>query len=239
MARKRTIGNAKNNSLTGTAIGDDIYGLGGNDTLNGGDGMDRLFGGTGNDLLRGGNQADMLFGGTGNDRLDGGAADDVIWGGLGRDTIVGGTGNDILIGSTAKERPDGTILLKSKIVLDAAADSFVFDFATNVGTDAIRGFEAKLDTLDFINVKSQNINMIDATQHIELVGGTLKPVVTLEFKQGFVTQTEIRLEGFDLGYDGTKQIFYRSSPADVTDRAVWAAVNSWLSTGKTAIDFDV
>jgi hypothetical protein len=220
MSRKRIIGNGKNNALNGSATGDDIYGLGGNDTLNGGDGHDRLYGGIGNDVLNGGRQDDQLYGEAGNDRLNGGEGEDSLYGGAGRDTITGGAGHDLLSGGLDR-------------------DSFVFDFATNVGTDTIRGFEAKVDTIDFTNVRAQNINLIEATQKIEFVEGSLQPVVTLAFKQGFVTQTEIKLEGFNLGYDGTVPIFYLSPGMPVTDREIWAAVNSALSFGKTTTNFDV
>jgi len=220
MSRKRIIGNAKNNALNGSTIGDDIYGLRGNDTLNGGDGNDRLYGGAGNDVLNGGRQDDQLYGEAGNDRLNGGEGIDSLYGGAGRDTIAGGAGNDLLSGGLDR-------------------DSFVFDFGTNVGKDSIRGFEAKVDTIDFANVRAQNINQIEANQSLEFVEGSLQPVVTLAFKQGLVTQTEIRLEGFDLGRDGTAVIFYRSPGTPVTDREIWAAVNSALSIGKTTTDFDV
>jgi Ca2+-binding RTX toxin-like protein len=55
------------NTLTGTARGDYLDGLGGADTLIGGDGNDTLIGGTGNDNLYGRTGADTLVGGTGND----------------------------------------------------------------------------------------------------------------------------------------------------------------------------
>ncbi len=71
-------GTRGNDTLTGTATVDFIFGYLGNDTLNGLAGIDHLFGGAGND---------RLSGGAGNDHLDGG---------FGADTIDGGDGNDII-----------------------------------------------------------------------------------------------------------------------------------------------
>ena len=68
------------NTLTGTAFGDVLTGLGGNDTLNGGAGG-----------------SDLLLGGGGNDSITAGTTalteQTIIWGGVGADTINGGTIN--------------------------------------------------------------------------------------------------------------------------------------------------
>ena len=55
--------------LTGTADGESIAGMGGNDVLTGGGGDDTLSGGGGNDLLNGGPGADTLNGGEGTDTI--------------------------------------------------------------------------------------------------------------------------------------------------------------------------
>lgn len=106
----RRIGTSGNDTLTGTAFDDEIFGLagsdllsglggsdeifggGGNDTINGGDGDDEMFGDAGNDIIRGGNGSDDLTGGAGTDRLFGGAGDDQFMGGAGKDFMTGGTG---------------------------------------------------------------------------------------------------------------------------------------------------
>jgi len=95
-------GTSGNNTLTGTADADRLYGYGGNDTLNGNDGDDLLRGGNGNDTLNGGDGNDIIIGGNGVDFLYGGAGDDeldydnfdaVINGGIGLDTLyIAGSG---------------------------------------------------------------------------------------------------------------------------------------------------
>jgi Ca2+-binding RTX toxin-like protein len=55
------------NTLGGTALGDRLYGLKGNDVLQGKAGGDRLWGGLGNDTIAGGMGADEINGGAGRD----------------------------------------------------------------------------------------------------------------------------------------------------------------------------
>jgi Ca2+-binding RTX toxin-like protein len=97
-----------NDTLDGRAGNDVIAGGSGNDTLRGGDGEDNITGDEGTDTLRGGNDNDMLFGGAGvddlsgdggNDALSGGADDDVIDGGAGNDRLGGDAGLDQLYGA--------------------------------------------------------------------------------------------------------------------------------------------
>jgi hypothetical protein len=105
-----------NDVLTGTVLGDRIYGRGGtdivsgeegDDKIDGGAGEDRLYGGSGDDLLFGGLGADALVGGKGNDQLDGGIGDDTIDGGSGDDSLKGGVGNDQLSGGSGDDELDG------------------------------------------------------------------------------------------------------------------------------------
>ncbi len=70
-------GDETDNTLTGTALADNLFGLGGNDTLIGLAGKDHL------------------YGGTGDDTLDGGSGDDELDGGTGADVMIGGTGSDL------------------------------------------------------------------------------------------------------------------------------------------------
>lgn len=118
---------------TGTATGEIIDALGGNDVLDGAGGDDRIEGGAGNDLLQGGDGNDTLIGGIGNDTLDGGAGPDTAsyqtsyaavnanlsistaqnTGPSGTDTfvsienLIGSSFNDNLIGSAAANRIEG------------------------------------------------------------------------------------------------------------------------------------
>jgi Ca2+-binding RTX toxin-like protein len=73
-------GTVGNDFLLGSALANELHGLGGNDVLNGAGGNDRLFGGLG---------GDTLYGGTGNDE---------VVGGQGTDTVFGDGGNDLLFG---------------------------------------------------------------------------------------------------------------------------------------------
>jgi Ca2+-binding RTX toxin-like protein len=75
-------------------IGDEIYGLGGNDTITGFVGSDKLYGGSGRDTLYGMDGHDTMDGGSGNDRLFGGNGNDGMAGGSGDDYMDGGLGFD-------------------------------------------------------------------------------------------------------------------------------------------------
>ena len=68
------------------AVGDHLFGGGGDDVLDGRGGNDYLEGGEGNDSLLGGDGNDVLLGGAGDDTLEGGAGQDVLDGGPGFDT---------------------------------------------------------------------------------------------------------------------------------------------------------
>jgi Ca2+-binding RTX toxin-like protein len=113
-----------NNTVDGTAAGEVICGLLGNDVVHaqagndtvfgdlcnvkariaaaqaGAGGNDTVFGGTGNDILYGAGGNDKLFGEDGADKLFGGDGNDSLNGGKGKDSLDGGKGNDKLTGSS-------------------------------------------------------------------------------------------------------------------------------------------
>ena len=92
------LGNNLDNTMTGGAGYDVLYGRDGNDLLYGLSGNDTISGGNGNDTIYGGDGNDALYGGTGSDTIYGGAGDDIIDPGTGyNETIAGGTGNDVYI----------------------------------------------------------------------------------------------------------------------------------------------
>lgn len=111
--------------ISGSNLGELIYGTdeddrieadAGNDTVSGGagddeilgqDGDDALFGGTGNDTLIGGDGVDDFFGGAGDDLLIGGAGDGLFNGGAGADTMIGGTDRDTFYNVSAGDVIDG------------------------------------------------------------------------------------------------------------------------------------
>jgi Ca2+-binding RTX toxin-like protein len=83
-------------SITGSALDDLIFGGDGNDSIRGefstmgfeSTSNDRLYGEAGDDTLNGGNGNDRLFGGIGADQLIGGNGDDLLTGGVGADRFV-------------------------------------------------------------------------------------------------------------------------------------------------------
>jgi Ca2+-binding RTX toxin-like protein/arylsulfatase A-like enzyme len=85
-AARAGTGNGGANRIVGTAFGDMLSGLGGDDLLEGGNGADTLSGGA---------DKDRLLGGAGNDILAGDDSDDQLWGQQGIDTMTGGAGADI------------------------------------------------------------------------------------------------------------------------------------------------
>jgi Ca2+-binding RTX toxin-like protein len=84
-------------NLTGSKLGDVLFGddtinvisgNSGNDHLRGYAGNDTLYGGDGKDTVEGGDGTDTLSGGAGNDRLNAGYGNDTLSGGSGKDTFV-------------------------------------------------------------------------------------------------------------------------------------------------------
>jgi hypothetical protein len=111
-----------NNTLTGTAAGETICGLLGDDVVSALGGNDILFGdlcnvkaklaaaqaGTGgNDTLNGGTGNDTVYGAAGNDKLSGDDGNDKLFGGDGNDTLSGGKGNDSLDGGNGNDKLTG------------------------------------------------------------------------------------------------------------------------------------
>jgi len=91
-------GDSSNNTFTGTAAGELIFGFGGLDNLSGAGGNDEIYGGDSNDTLNGGDNNDLIYGGSQNDGIFGGNGDDALHGDRGDDTIQGGNDNDFLYG---------------------------------------------------------------------------------------------------------------------------------------------
>jgi Tol biopolymer transport system component len=92
-------GTAGADTLHGTALADDVLGLGGNDRLSASDpgyAGDTLEGGPGDDTLVGATRQDTLYGGPGDDTLSGGPSGDALLGGPGRDRLDGQGGADTI-----------------------------------------------------------------------------------------------------------------------------------------------
>ncbi|MDY0194927.1 MAG: Ig-like domain-containing protein [Sulfurovaceae bacterium] len=88
-------GTSGDDTLTGTAEADRLYGYAGNDILSSLGENDLLRGGAGDDTLNGGDGNDILIGGSGIDTLNGDAGDDQLAYDT-QDTINGGAGTDTL-----------------------------------------------------------------------------------------------------------------------------------------------
>lgn len=88
-----------NDTYTGDARDEIVYGVGGNDSLIGNNGNDTLYGQSGNDYLSGGEGLDYLDGGDGDDVLGSTVenGNDILVGGKGNDTLNGGAGNDTYV----------------------------------------------------------------------------------------------------------------------------------------------
>ncbi|WP_323038228.1 M10 family metallopeptidase C-terminal domain-containing protein [Gemmobacter sp.] len=94
----RLYGGAGDDSLTGLDGNDQLHGDAGDDLILGGAGDDFLIGGEGNDLLRPGPGQDTVWAGPGDDRIELETDTNEVWAGAGRDTLIGGDGDDILGG---------------------------------------------------------------------------------------------------------------------------------------------
>ena len=91
--RVATTGTGGDDTLSGGAGGDRIYGRGGNDDVSGSSGRDFLMGNRGSDRIAGEGGDDSLFGGAGADEIAGGRGKDRLDGGKGADTFVFGPGD--------------------------------------------------------------------------------------------------------------------------------------------------
>ncbi len=81
-------------TITGSDLGQVIYGLSGDDNLDGGGGNDTLNGSSGNDIVSGGAGDDNIYGSLGNDTLNGNGGNDTLVGDSGTNTMAGGAGDD-------------------------------------------------------------------------------------------------------------------------------------------------
>lgn len=86
--------------MTGSDLGQDIYGQRTADRMDGRGGHDRLYGQEG---------ADTLIGGQGQDWLDGGAGNDLLLGDAGADVLIGGSGADVFRFASARHADQDAI----------------------------------------------------------------------------------------------------------------------------------
>lgn len=148
-------------TLTGSAFADNMFGAGGNDTIYGNDGNDTLTGNDGNDQISGGLGADRIGGGLGNDVLNGNEGNDSLVGSAGDDTLVGGAGNDTMLGGTGADRFTGNVGTDYMYAgVDSDRDVFVFrgvDNSTAGATrDVIYEFVAGTDDINLILIDANS-----------------------------------------------------------------------------------
>ena len=117
-------GGSGNDTITGNAASNFLYGGAGDDRLFGNDGNDRIRGDEGNDFLSGGGDDDLVSGGTGNDKLYGSVGNDILIGGAGADVLSGGPGRDRAQYSNASAGVAVDLQLLSNNIGDAAGDSY-------------------------------------------------------------------------------------------------------------------
>lgn len=133
-----------NDTITGTAYADVIWGDKGNDTLKGGAGNDELDGDAGNDKVYGEKGNDWLSGGTGDDLLDGGAGNDFLRGQAGNDKLTGGAGKDTFVFDTALSATKNVDTITDFNVADDTIqlENSIFTKLTKTGTLASSAFYA-------------------------------------------------------------------------------------------------
>ena len=138
-------GTANGDRINALGGNDAVYGDGGNDTIEGGDGNDFLRGGDGDDVITDQQGDDLIWGDLGNDLVHAGSGvdqvfgregDDTLRGGLGADVIEGGEGNDLLYGD------NGTVtqvLVSGVVVSVMDSDGDADAIAGGLGDDLIYG----------------------------------------------------------------------------------------------------
>jgi hypothetical protein len=142
-------GLAGDDTILGTRGDDLLSGGAGDDVIAGRDGADRIADMTGNGRLSGDEGDDRIFAGIGASRLDGGAGDDVLVGGTGGDVLLGGAGRDVILGDPAgawafgNDRIDGG---PGDDLLMGGGGADVFVFRATGGADIIAS--AEIDWLD-------------------------------------------------------------------------------------------
>ena len=124
-----------NDTISGNAGQDDLYGFAGNDTIKGGNEYDIVFGQDGNDKLYGEGGGDDLYGGAGDDTLDGAAGIDWLFGGEDRDTLLGGVDADELYGQGGDDYLNGGAGADFMVGADGNDIYIVDNFGDNVAED--------------------------------------------------------------------------------------------------------
>ena len=119
--------------LSGSDLGQDLYGNAGNDTIDGRGGDDLLNGGTGDDVIRGGNGDDAVQGSAGGDFIDGGPGRDLFEGDNECTALPCTGGADQIL---ARDNEEDTVNC------GVGADRATVDLLNIVATDSQQGCES-------------------------------------------------------------------------------------------------
>ena len=162
---------AGNDTIHGSALGEEIHGDYASSAGYVEGGKDRLFGYAGNDTIFGNEGRDQLFGHDGNDSLNGGIDGDIIDGGIGNDVMIGDTGNDSMLGGDGNDTMIGG---SGSDTIDGGAGDDVSD--ASAGTDVMIGGAGR-DSLfggtgnDSITGDGGNDTLQGGDQNDTLLGG--------------------------------------------------------------------
>lgn len=212
------IGTRHADTITGSALDNDLVGRGGNDIIDGGDGDDLIYGDAkhqyainypellGNDILNGGAGNDIIVGGDGADIINGGDGMDTLIGGAGNSTIAdfdndilnGGAGNDILRG------------LPGNDTLNGGADDDVLE--DDYGTNILNGDSGDDTFKTWLSDGNTSINQMD--------GGTGEDILEIRTEDGYIIDLSlinaVNIEEIDVDDAGILQLEIQDV-IDVTD----------------------
>ena len=201
---------AGNDTFTGNATDETIFGLAGNDTINGAAGVDTLYGGLGDDTLDGGVGNDLLVGGAGNDTYIVDASADLITELLGEGTDLVQSSADYTLSSNLENLTlTGTAAING--TGNTLANTLTGNGANNVlngggGNDRLVG-GAGVDTAVFSGNAASYSLTVDAVNVSYIVTGldgidTLVGVEQLQFADQLLSVPVILTAGAD-NFTGT------------------------------------
>jgi Ca2+-binding RTX toxin-like protein len=146
-------------TIFGTADGETLQGLDGDDVINGGYGDDRIMGGAGNDVLDGDRGSDLLMGGVGDDTLiaDSDAGEPVV----GQDYDPNAGRNDEIDPATNRLYPNQPFVADDILVGGEGADTFLIKPQINAKEDIIQKHTDADGRINWANVAGENDNVHD------------------------------------------------------------------------------
>ncbi|NEQ50051.1 MAG: calcium-binding protein [Leptolyngbya sp. SIO3F4] len=153
---------------------------------------------TGTTDTTGSNRVDILIGNASDDWVKAWQGDDYIYGGDGADQLFGARGEDVLLGGNGADilrgKKDNDILLGGH-----GGDSFVFDNASDGGTDRILDFNHAEGDRILLNQSVLGISSVtqdvsfNATTGELSVAGHANPIAVLENQIGFTVTNSVEL----------------------------------------------